>query len=276
MSDLAHAHQSRGDVVVVKGKLHGEIGDIHTLAPAPGGHLLANLDHIARRRVPVRRAFFGQQSHMQRRRIYQTDAVFFGRGRQHAVHGGVEQIIAAVRENGVHPDLRDHVHNLHQGVAGNAYEADFAAFGQRAQGRQRFVNDLRAVAILDIVDLNHVDKVGAQAAQAFIHRVDHAARRVVELVDVIATDLGGQNHLVALALQELAQPGFCQRATIIWRYVEVIDATIDGVMDSAPAFFRVDFAKLGSQRRCTVTNNRDPQPGLPQCSIDHTWLLSEE
>ena len=35
----------------------------------------------------------------------------------------------------------------------------------------------------------------------------------------------------------------------------------------------VDLAKLGAQRRCSVANNRDPQAGLPQCTIDHARLL---
>ena len=116
VGDLAHPHEGRGDGGVGQGEIHGQVGEVHPPLSAEGGGPLGRLADAPGGRVPIGRAPGGEHPHVQGRGVDQADAALLGQGGQDAVERGVQQVVAAVGEDGVHLGLCGDVGEQVQGV----------------------------------------------------------------------------------------------------------------------------------------------------------------
>ena len=95
------------------------------------------------------------------------------------------------------------------------------------------------------MDLVEVDPVGAQAAEAVLHLAHDPAPRVAELVRVVAhraVHLGGQHHVVAPALQRLADDLLGLAARVHVRGVDEVDPGVERAVDDRGRLVVVAFS----------------------------------
>ncbi len=133
----------------------------------------------------------------------------------------------------------------------------------------RLLDDLPAVAELDVVGLEQVHVVSPQPPQRFFNAGRDALGGKVEGVHVVPPALGREKHLVPPALQRRPQTLLRQRPAVVGRDVEVVDALIDGAVDCADAFGDVRLAELVAQRRGPVADDRHLHPRPAQRPVFH-------
>ncbi len=146
------------------------------------------------------------------------------------------------------------------GVGRDAEEADLALLLQAVE-RLVGVRIEQALDLVAGVDVDQVDVVGLQAAQAALDRLHVRRDRAAGgEVPVRRTELGRDEHTVAVALHGAAHGLFRAGAGIVGRGVEVRDAALDRVARDRFAVLALD--GTGAERHVGDGRTRSAEPAI--------------
>src|SRR5690348_9135533 len=99
--------------------------------------------------MPLRRLAFGKQTHMQGRRVYQSNVLARAERSKLVREIAIQQTVAAVRQDHVDGEfLRDRLQHL-QGQAGHTDESSLTLALDIAQRRQSLIDNLPLITVLD-------------------------------------------------------------------------------------------------------------------------------
>ena len=135
------------------------------------------------------------------------------------------------------------------GVGGAADHPDLALVDEVGQRAERVVDVGRRVGPVGLVE---VDVVGVEPAQAVLHLAHDPAAGRPAVVRVLAHrrhELGGQHHLVAPALQRLADDLLRLAAGVHVGGVDEVDAAVEGGVDDLDAVVVVAVAPGAEHHR---------------------------
>ena len=121
----------------------------------------------------------------------------------------------------------EHHREHRQGIAGDADETALALPAQLVQSRERFTNDAPDRSVLEVVALQQVDAVDAEAAQAALEASDDALSREVEVRVAVAADLG-RDRIPAARHSGERSPEHLLSAAVVRSDIEEIDALVQG------------------------------------------------
>ena len=157
------------------------VGDRDTVAPADGGNALGALQDVRRRRaVPVgrARARVGQHAAVERCRGEHRDAALPAQ-RQELVGGGlVEQRVAPCDQHAVEVRFTNEAHGRCGVVDSRAHGADDALLAELDQ-RGHGLPDRLVQVVLRVVNVDELDPVEAEAAEAVLERPTDALAAVI-------------------------------------------------------------------------------------------------
>lgn len=155
---------------------------------------------------------------------------------------------------------------------GDADKSRFARFHDAAQRRKRFLDNLRQIAKFDVMALNDVHEIHAQAIQTLIHALANARGGKIEAVEIgaVATDFDRQNKFLARnAAQGASQHGFGFGEAVIRRAIQKIDAPIECAVEAAFAIGIADLAKHAAKRRGAQRQRRNLKTSAAQNAKFH-------
>jgi hypothetical protein len=165
--------------------------------------------------------------------------------------------------------IEDEAKELHR-VARYANEADFALFLHFAQGGNRFINDLLHGHELDVVTETNIEVLHAKPVQADIHALEDALGGEIEVVQIVAAKLGGDQIAVARGLaQRHAKQHLAHAASVKWGSVDEVHASLEGYMNGAKGFGEVHFAEFLAERRGAKADDRKFEAGLAEHACLH-------
>ena len=162
------------------------------------------------------------------------------------------------------------------GEVGTGDVADFAGVDEGVERIQRLLDGREAVEAVHVVDVN---VVGAQSLEAGVALFENVQPRGAEVVGAIAhgeEGLGGDEDLVALSLESLAENLLRQAVRVAVGYVEEVHAGIEAEVDHAPRFVDAGVAPRSEEFVATAkgcgaeTERRDLESGTSKKSVFHT------
>ena len=127
---------------------------------------------------------------------------------------------------------------------------------QRVERVEGLLDGRERVEAVHVVD---VDVVGAEALQAGVALVKDVKARRADVVGAVAhgeEGLGGNEDLVALSLDGLAENLFGQAVGVAVGDVEEVDAGIEAEVDHAPRFVHAGIAPRGEELVATAKGCR--------------------
>ena len=260
------ADQGAGDRLVVASELEGEADDVDALRPAMLHRLAAAFLDRRGGRVPGWHAALGEQAHAGRRGVDDADALALEVGGEVAERSVVEFVVA----EGQHGLDDAGLGAVEDGLvdaereAGDADVADDALLFQAEQGRQGFVEDLVVVGELDVVALDQVDVIDAEALQAVLDAALGGRTRVIVVAARfgVAADLRGEQVRVARhAFQRAAEAEFRESLAVGGRDVDEVHAALERGLDGGDAVIERDLSEDGAERRRAEAENGDLEAG---------------
>ncbi|CEJ45739.1 hypothetical protein XAB3213_3210009 [Xanthomonas citri pv. bilvae] len=246
-------------------------GDLRHAAAGLCGNGIERLDDVEQARIVDRRAGrgSGMQTAVLRQRLaapqlagqpppteraphHRTDALVDTQRHQlPLVVAPGQRVIRLVGDEAV-PAMRIgdrlRLHQLPTGIIGSAQIAHLARAHQPIERGQGFFHRRHRI---EGVQLQQIDVVGAQASQAGLHRTQQAKARRAGIVGAIAqaqAGLGRKDHLIAAALQRLAEDVFGRAIGIHICSIEQVEPCIQAQVDHAPRLRHIGVAPCRKQR----------------------------
>jgi polysaccharide pyruvyl transferase WcaK-like protein len=120
-----------------------------------------------------------------------------------------------------------------------------------------------------------VDVVGTEPAQALLHLMHDPAPRVAAAVRALAhreVHLGGENNVVAAALQRLADDLLALAGGVHISGVDEVDALVQGGVDDPDAVGMIRVADCTKHHRAEAMH-ADLDPSRAESAVTHRMLL---
>jgi len=148
--------------------------------------------------------------------------------------------------------------------AGDANVADDALLFQAEQGWQGFIEDLVVVGELDVVALDQVDVIDAEALQAVLDAALGGTTGVIVVAAWlgVAADLGGEQVGIAWhAFQRAAEAEFGEGLAIGWGDVDEVHAAFERGLNGGDAVVERDLAEDGAEGGGAEAENGNLEAG---------------
>lgn len=161
------------------------------------------------------------------------------------------QSILVIRENAV-----DLVFNLIKngaetghGIAGESNSADFARCFGFKDCRNGFFPNLGEFDELDVVKEEEVEVIGPKSVEGGMDGFFNACCGKIKVAISVASELGpDQVGLAGNSFKGLAEHDFRHSTAVKRRGVDKVDAEVQGGVDGAERFIKIDSPEFGSQR----------------------------
>src|ERR1700730_11779384 len=149
------------DFGVAQGRLHGEVGNIRSLAPTVRGGFCASFAYVFRSGVPGRQLMVCKQTLGYGGSVDDSDSPLSQPGKQ-ACQSGVVQGVVVIRKDSVNLGGGKDSAKDFQRIASDTYKACLALFLDLPKGRYGFIDYLIQISVLIVVRLDDIYIVDSQ------------------------------------------------------------------------------------------------------------------